>query len=401
LGHGIDRHGDETIQDGRGLMIIAVDIREWQPERRTGIGRALEEFLRVAAATRPSDRFLLLGNSTSEVRIQADNVAVIRAPERWTPWWDQVTLPKLLLQHGADVLYSPYIKVPLWAPVPVLSTIHDLTFFVRPDHRASQSEMFLNPPFRLFCRLVVRRASAVFVDSVTSAQDARRHLNVDPAKLRVVPLATSPSFMNKAASHIDEEVRRRYRLSSGYLLYVGAFWPHKNIQRLLRVYATLPESLRAMHPLILVGGPMTPDLDAALTSLPADDIRWVGLIPDADLPALYRGAALFVFPSHYEGFGLPVLEAMASGVPVLCSTAPALTELTGDAAAHADPSDDGAWRSALRALLQDPERRNRHAAQGLARAAAFSPERMTGHILKVIDEVAGREREHRFAHDNV
>jgi len=117
-------------------------------------------------------------------------------------------------------------------------------------------------------------------------------------------------------------------------------------------------------------------------------MRYLGPIPDAELPALYRGAALFVFPSHYEGFGLPVLEAMASATPVLCSTAAALLELTGEAAEHVRPEDDAGWKLALRDLLENPARRESLAASGRARAAAFSPERMATSILAVLDEVA-------------
>jgi len=153
------------------------------------------------------------------------------------------------------------------------------------------------------------------------------------------------------------------------------------------------EQRSAEHPLILAGGPSSRAVDRLLKEpASAAAVHALGPIPDAELPALYRGAALFVFPSHYEGFGLPVLEAMASATPVLCSTAAALLELTGGAAEHVGPEDDAGWRRTLQELLENPARRESLAASGRARAAAFNPERMASSILAVLDEVAAWRR---------
>lgn len=368
-------------------MNIAVDIREWQPGRRTGIGRMLEEFLRMAPVLRPRDHFLYLGNDTCEVRVQSPNCTVIRIPERWTLWWDQSTLSKALAFHKADVLYSPYIKVPLFASVPVLNTIHDLTFFQRADYNVRRADLLKNPPFRFFCHLAVRRAAAVFVDSQASANDVQRELNPDPAKLRVVPLATGAQFYSEGDPTRNRGVLKKYGLSPGYLFYVGGFWPHKNVDRLVRAYAGLPGGLRRQHPLILAGASIPSKLEALIGTVSPASIRTIGAVTDEELPALYRGATLFAFPSHYEGFGLPVLEAMASGVPAVVSMTPALVELTADAAVHVDADDEAAWRTALATLLEDQSHRRRLAAAGRRRAGAFSTERMTKDILNVIDTV--------------
>jgi len=372
-------------------MIVGVDVREWQGDRRTGIGRFLEEFLRVARGARPEDRFLLLGNGDTRTRVRGENVTFTRLRERWTPWWDQVTLPRSLRQGGADLFYSPYIKAPLAARVPVVNTVHDLTFFVRADYNRRRRDLALNLPFRLFCRAVVKRTAAIIVDSAASARDVERLLRGDRAKIKVVPLATSPAFRPDGDRAADAAALTRFGLSPGYVLYVGGFWPHKNLPQAIRAHAALPEALRRRHPLVLAGGPSSPAVDRRVQPA-ATAARDLGPIPDAELPALYRGAALFVFPSHYEGFGLPVLEAMASGTPVLCSTAAALLELTGGAAQHVGAEDDAGWRHALQALLEDPVRRETFAAAGRARAAAFSPERMTSSILAVFDEVAACRR---------
>ena len=370
-------------------MIVGVDVREWHGDRRTGIGRFLEEFLRVAQGARPRDRFLLIGNGDTRTRVRGENVTFTCLPEVWTPWWDQVTLPRSLRRSQADVLYSPYIKAPLAGRVPAVNTIHDLTFFIRADYNRRRVDLLLNAPFRLFCQAAVKRAAAIIVDSAASGRDVQRLLCADPTKVRIVPLATSPAFRPEGDPAMDAPVLAGFGLAPGYVLYVGGFWPHKNLPQVVRAHTALPEALRRCHPLVLAGGPLSGAVDRLLKepeSVAA--IHYLGPIPDADLPALYRGAALFVFPSHYEGFGLPVLEAMASGTPVLCSTAAALLELTGGAAHHVGPEDASGWRLALQELLETPARRETLGASGCARATAYSPERMASNILAVLDEVA-------------
>jgi glycosyltransferase involved in cell wall biosynthesis len=375
-------------------VTVGIDIREWQPGRRTGIGRFLEGFLRDGTSRRPKDRFLLIGDTACEVRVQGANVEVIRIPERWTIWWDQVTLPYALKRGGADVFYSPYIKVPIFAGVPVVSTIHDLSFFVEDRFNDRPIDLWLNPPFLLFCLLVLRRAAAVLVDSHTSARDVQRLLGAHRDKLRVIPLASSPAFNSYGDPMTDIEVWTRYGLKKGYVLYVGGFKPHKNVPSLVRAFGRLPKALRARHPLVLVGGPASMHFEEFIkNSEVRDDIKVIGVVADDDLPALYRGAALFAFPSHYEGFGLPVLEAMACGTPVVCSSTPALLELAGDAAIFSDPDDAGAWAVSLRELLEDPVRRQMLASRGTKRAGEYSSERMTDAILAVLDEVVRGRKE--------
>jgi glycosyltransferase involved in cell wall biosynthesis len=374
-------------------MTIAVDIREWQPGQYTGIGRFLEEFLRAAIEVRPLDRFLLIGDATCEVRVQGRNVDVVRIPERWTLWWDQVVLPRALVRGGADVFYSPYIKAPIFTAIPIVSTIHDLTFFLLEEYTQTPIDKVINGLFRIFCKSVVKRAVAIIVDSQTSARDVQQMLGAPPAKVRVIPLATSLQFRPNGDRLCDAEVLKRYALTDGYVLYVGGFNPHKNVPSLVRAHSALPQPLRVRCPLVLVGGPVPYELQC-LSQAPevAAGVRCLGVVPEVDLPSLYRGAALFAFPSRYEGFGLPVLEAMACGIPILCSTATALVELAGGAAVHIDPEDNRGWERALKSLLEDDTHREKLAALGRARSARYNSERMAGEILMVLDEAAACRR---------
>jgi glycosyltransferase involved in cell wall biosynthesis len=370
-------------------MIIGVDVREWEPGRRTGIGRFLEELLRAGSALRPGDRFLLLANSATEIRVSGPNIEAIRTPRRWTPWLDQVTFPRLLARRHGDVFYSPYIKAPVLASMPVVNTIHDLIFLLDLDGAPGPRRRLSQAVFRAFCRLVTRRACATIVDSETSARDVRRLLGPGVGRLHVVPLGASSAFRPEGDPHGDAMVRRRYGLGEGYVLFVGGFLPHKNVPRLVRAHASLPQPLRSRHPLVLVGGPLSVEIgDLMREEKIAQGTRHLGVVPDADLPAIYRGARLFAFPSRYEGFGLPLLEAMACGIPVLCSSAPALVELTQEAAPHLDPESEEEWEQTLAALLQDRARRDMLSSQGLARAASYSADRMIRAILGVLEEAA-------------
>jgi len=245
--------------------------------------------------------------------------------------------------------------------------------------------------FRLFCQLVFRRADALIADSRTTARDISEVFTVDPARIHVVALATSSLFHPMEDPTSDLTVLARHGLAPGYVLYVGGFAAHKNVHRLVESHAALPKDVRATHPLILVGRAMPPALQTRLATVGSPTgSRWIGPIPDAELPALYRRAALLAFPSSYEGFGLPVLEAMACGTPVLCSTAPALVELAEDAALHAPPEDTSAWRASLDKLLADEKVRADLTVRGLARASTFTPSRMSQGILRVFESAVER-----------
>jgi alpha-1,3-rhamnosyl/mannosyltransferase len=186
-----------------------------------------------------------------------------------------------------------------------------------------------------------------------------------------------------------------YGLEGDYVLYVGNFRPHKNVAALLEAYAALPDALRARVPLALAGDPETgaAPLRAGVAARGLTQaVRFLGPVSDADLPALYSGATLFCFPSLAEGFGLPPLEAMACGAPVLCSDAAALPEVVGEGASLVNTRDPGALAAALESLLTDGSTRARLRDRGLIRAAAFTPDRFAAAVLAVLERVAAGRR---------
>ena len=369
-------------------MRLGVDIREWEPGRRTGIGTFLEMFLSEAPRQRPGLQLLLYGNADTALP-SSGALMVRRLPEPFRLWFDQVSLARGVRADGAEVFLSPYYKMPLTCPCPGVVTIHDLLFLEYPPTPRHATALY-RLLFRVGATLVARRAAAVLTDSEWSRRDILGRFKLPADRVIVTPLGVSPRF-RPIPPHLVRPVVARYGLEGDYVLYVGNFRPHKNVGGLLEAYAALPAALRTRVSLALAGAPETGAAPlrawAAARGL-AQAVRFLGPVPDADLPALYSGATLFCFPSLAEGFGLPPLEAMACGAPVLCSDAAALPEVVGEAASLVNARHPAALAAALEALLTDGSTRDRLRERGLNRAATFTSGRFAAAVLAVLEQVA-------------
>jgi glycosyltransferase involved in cell wall biosynthesis len=363
-------------------MRIALDGRELRAGVRTGIGRYCVEVLRAAAARGLS--CVVYGDRSTRLELPLPRVTLSVLDGAWTQWWDQVRLPQALRRDGADVFLSPYYKAPLAAPCPTVVTIHDL-FFIRYPGR---HRPVYDATMTRLARLYARRAEAIVADSEYSRREIVTRLGLPPERITVIPVGLGPEFAPTALSPAQRE---RYGLDERYVLYVGNFLPHKNLPRLLRAWAALPEPLRRAHQLVLAGGDRArqPALGAEAAALGLGDVvAFPGLIDDADLPALYAGATAFVLPSLEEGFGLPALEAMACGTPVLASRRGALPEVVGDAGLLVDAESQSALTTALLRVLDAPEERAQLAARGLRRACEFAAERTAGRVVDLLQATA-------------
>jgi glycosyltransferase involved in cell wall biosynthesis len=224
-------------------------------------------------------------------------------------------------------------------------------------------------------------------DSEHSRRAIVARLGIPAERIAVIPVGLGAEFRPTPLSAAQRE---RYDLGARYALYVGNFLPHKNLPRLLRAWATL-SGTAATHRLVLAGG--DPARRAALAALAAslglgDRIAFAGVVDDADLPAVYAGASLLVLPSLEEGFGLPALEAMACGTPVVAGRRGALPELVGDAGCLVDPEDERELAAAVGRLLSDPVERRRLTRGGLARAAGFTTAATAGRIVDLLRATA-------------
>jgi glycosyltransferase involved in cell wall biosynthesis len=237
---------------------------------------------------------------------------------------------------------------------------------------------------------VGERAAAIIVDSKFVRQEVMANLGVAPERVHAIHLGVSREFRPRGEPETCAALQALDLAHGGYVLSVGTIEPRKNVGHVLAAYARLPEPLRERYPLVVAGarGWRAADLESELHALAAAGrIRFLGNVPDADLPVLYSGAAAFVFASKYEGFGLPPLEAMASGVPVLVSERASLPEVVGDAALLIDPEHPEATARRLVALLEDSDARSLLARRGIERAARFTWEACARATLEVYRSV--------------
>jgi len=245
--------------------------------------------------------------------------------------------------------------------------------------------------YRYWLPRVLPGADRVITISEHSRRDIGRYLGIPSSVLRPVPLGVAPRFQPVSPEQVASHLVRRFGLRPPYVLYVGAITIRKNVVRALRAFASIRQFLPELR-FVLAGARVwrkTP-LEPVIQELGlADRVYCTGPFPDADLPALYAGADLFVFPSLYEGFGLPPLEAMACGTPVVCSNAASLPEVVGDAALTVDPYDVDALADAMCRVLVDGQLREDLRARGLARARRFSWEKTARETVAVYREVLG------------
>jgi glycosyltransferase involved in cell wall biosynthesis len=281
---------------------------------------------------------------------------------------EQQYLPRAAARQGVDVVHSLASTAPAWGAFKRVTTIHDLIYRVYPEAHFGIRTLGM----RALVPLAARRSDRVIADSESTRRDLERYLNTPAGKVDVVPLAAGDRPGVDPAPEAD--LRARLELGDRPVaLSVSAKRPVKNLERLIDALAQIPAERR---PVLVVPGYPTPYEDElrehARAAGVGDDVRWLGWTAEADLEGLYALASVFVFPSLYEGFGLPVLEAMRRGVPVACSDRSSLPEVAGDAALVFDPESPRSIAGAIERILADPAEAELMRAAGRAQAERFS-----------------------------
>ena len=360
---------------------------------RAGLGRYAESLACALAPLLP-ECLALFYNRERGVEplpglegLPRSTVALGYKPWRMLVWLGQLAhvgfnrlVPNATLFHATEHLLLPL------RDVPTVLTVHDLIFRHLPEQHKPLNRWYLNLTMPLYCR----RATHIIAVSEQTRRDVVSAYGVPAGKISVIYEAADPRFRSQPPE-IVAAARARHGLPERYLLFVGTIEPRKNLARLLTAFERL-QAENLTDALVIVGkrGWLTGDFDAALERSPAKQaVLFPGFVPDADLPAVYAGAQVLAMPSLYEGFGLPVLEAMACATPVACSNSSSLPEIAGDAALLFDPTEVDGIRDALRRILRDADVRAQLRDAGLRRAGQFSWDRAAQETLALYQRLSG------------
>ena len=353
----------------------------------TGSGQYLHGLVDGLLAVEPSIRLTLVAPEGWQIDappgIGIERVSLHGTGHLAKVRFEQQDFPQAAARIGADLAHVPYWGAPLVSPLPIVVTIHDLIPLLLPAYRGGLLA-------RLYTALVAASAggaSAVLTDSEHSRQDILRHLHLPADRVHAILLACGEAYRPEPDDALDKAVRQKYSLPPEYVLYLGGSDIRKNVEGLIRAYVYVKTS---EVPLVLAG--RLPDkVTSRFTDVPrliqsmdiGDIVQVIGQIDEADKPSLYRMAKCFVFPSFYEGFGLPVLEAMACGTPVVAADTSSLAEIVGDAGFLVRPDDIERLAGAIVSILVDEDLAQDLSQKSKRRAAEFSWNRVARETIAV------------------
>jgi glycosyltransferase involved in cell wall biosynthesis len=304
--------------------------------------------------------------------------------------FEQSIMPRAAQAYEADVLHIPYWAPPLRSDAPIVVTIHDIIPLILPQYRGGAL-------VRAYTQLVsaaTRGATLILTDSDASRTDIMQHLRIPEDRIRTIYLAANPEFTDHLDPIDTTALRRNYDLPEEYVLYLGGFDARKNVETLLQVYTWAQDVLGENYPLVIAGG--LPDRHDEFFHDPRviakqieveDVVRCIGRVAEEDKVALYQQARVFLYPTLYEGFGLPALEALACGVPVVGSNASSVPEIVGDAGILVDPKDARAMAGALIAVCTEDALHDDLSERALNQAAQFSWERCAHETVEAYESV--------------
>ncbi len=357
----------------------------------TGIPNYILRLLRGFAGVGGDHEFLMYTNRPIPFPMDLpDNfrtILVNRPVPRFQLWF-QLALPGRLKKDGVDIFHGLFSRLPLRLPVPGVITAHDLSGYSMPGMHKRWTHLtnLLYPNY-------IRSASGIIAVSKFTASEVGRFFPAAEGKTSVVYEAAPPEYSPVDDAGELERVRNRYGLPDSFILFLGTLEPRKNLPRLLKAFQEAAGKIE--QSLVIAGGTgwKNREMVDILESSPVSKrIRLTGFIEDGDVPGLMSLADLFVYPSLYEGFGLPILEAMACGTPVITSTTASMPEVAGDAALLADPNSVGSMAEALERMAGDPGLRAEMTKRGLARASEFSWERAATETLDVYRRILAEGR---------
>lgn len=300
--------------------------------------------------------------------------------------WEQMGLVSELRRENIDVFHGPMFITPLRKQCAYVTSMLDMTFFLSPERHTLMKRLY----FQRMTPVIARKADAILAISESTKRDIVTLLGIDARKVTVTPLGVSTAFRPITDEGELARVRTRYRLPNSLILYVGLIEPRKNLETLVRAFESDPQLNREHH--LVLAGNLGWGYEALLSKIKAspvrDRIHLPGYVADDDLPSLYCLATVFVYPSLYEGFGLPVLEAMACGRPVVSSNVSSIPEIVGDAGTLVDPADRDALVCAIREIVHNRGFASQLGLRARARSQLFTWESVARKTLAVYESIA-------------
>ncbi len=371
---------------------LPVNARPW-----TGISLYILNLLKSLAEFDKKNEYTVycMRYNLRDFGIENDNFQYKKVPELFRFWryrvswlaWYYTCFPFQLLRVKPAVLLSPFPVLPWHCPYPKIIVVYDLVPLI--------FKQFYPAPVRLVFNSqianAVKKADKIIAISNSTKADLVRLLKVDPHKILVI----YPGYDNRAFKPVEEqakivEIKSKYGIDGNYILYTGTLEPRKNVARLVEAFGRLVKAGRIGHKLVIAGkkGWLYDDIFETVNRLGLDkDIIFTGYAPYEDLPLLLNGADVFIYPSLYEGFGLPPLEAMACGIPVITSNVSSLPEVVADAGMLVDPNSVDSIAEVLYQVVSDKKLREQMRQKGLARAGLFSWEKVAVETIKLLEEV--------------
>jgi glycosyltransferase involved in cell wall biosynthesis len=370
-------------------MRVAIDARKLHD---FGIGTYIRNLLRhLARIDQDSEYVLLCQQADLDVGTQLGaNFRTVLEPSPNYSFREQIHVPWVLHRERPDVYHAPHYVLPAGVRCRSVVTIHDCIHLMFPQYLPNRAAYAYA---RASMWAAARRSDRILTVSEASKRDILHFFNVPPEKIVVVYNAIDDHFRVTPPEEDVARVRERYQLDHQFVLYVGNIKPHKNLVRLIEAFAELRRTGFDEVKLLIIGDQISrlPALRRAVHSHKLHKhVRFLGYVSDQTLGALYRLASAFVFPSLYEGFGLPPLEAMASGTPVITSNLSSLPEVTGDAAVLVDPYDVDSIVDGMRRVLSDPVLAAELRRKGIERAREFSWERSVAKTRQVYQQIGAR-----------
>ena len=359
-------------------MKVAVDSRNLIGSR-AGVGRYLQNLLEHFTSLCNHSFYIYSHREVVDRIIHVNyHYMVLRGHPLF---WKQVLLPLHQLRHNYDLLFVPTYSSPVFFKGKVLLTVHDLIFAKYPQWANWKQSI----RFSVVVPMTIRRADCLIAVSETTANDIIALTGIPHSRIEVVHLGVDKIFCERSESG-SRQLREKYKIDYPYILHVGSIHPRRNIKRLIEAFLFLKNEKKIAHHLILIGLNFHRSSEFRNNSVHRD-IHYFGFVPDDDLVDFYSQAEIFVYPSLYEGFGLPVIEAMACGTPVITSNVSSLPEVAGDAALLVDPESTGSIADAIQKLIFQQGLRRELIDKGRERSAQFTWEKASLQTCQIMDRL--------------